>query len=283
MPTSVASAIASSQKFDEAAYVETMFSRAEAFYHQYYNEESLGSPFQRLIEVRQEVKRTGTYTQTFEELAFGAKVAWRNSNRCVGRIYWKTLKVRDLRHVETEQDVFSALVDHLRFATNEGKIRSTITVFKAPNPFDASTIKLWNSQLIRYAGYQRGKTVIGDPAEVEFTRVCQQLGWQGAGTPFDVLPLVIQIGDQAPRMFTLPQQEVLEVPIEHPTLDWFAELHLKWHAVPALSNLTLEVGGIRYMDKTHRFIGYYCNALNSVPNIVMASSTVLRFSTGTFK
>ncbi|WP_368738983.1 nitric oxide synthase oxygenase, partial [Staphylococcus aureus] len=32
-----------------------------------------------------EIKETGTYTHTEEELIYGAKMAWRNSNRCIGR------------------------------------------------------------------------------------------------------------------------------------------------------------------------------------------------------
>lgn len=255
MQTETVSTSLSSEEIDEASYIEILYNKAEDFYHQYYAEKSLGSPFQRLIEIRQEVEHSGTYTQTFEELEFGAKVAWRNSNRCVGRIYWKTLKIKDMRHIDDERDIFNALIDHLRFATNGGKIRSAITVFKAPNPFDNSAIKLWNSQLIRYAGYRKGEKIVGDPAEVEFTEVCQQLGWQGAGTNFDLLPLVIQIGDRAPRVFKLPQQEVLEVAIEHPTFAWFKELQLKWHAVPAISNIALEVGGIRYTAAP--FNGWY--------------------------
>ena len=39
---------------------------------------------------------------------------------------------------------------------------------------------------------------------------------------------------------------MLEVPLTHPDLDWFAELGLRWHAVPAISNMRLEIGGVRY-------------------------------------
>ncbi|MFD2354446.1 nitric oxide synthase oxygenase [Nonomuraea ferruginea] len=31
-----------------------------------------------------EIARRGSYTHTSEELEFGARVAWRNSNRCIG-------------------------------------------------------------------------------------------------------------------------------------------------------------------------------------------------------
>ena len=54
----------------------------------------------RLREIRREISLTGTYRHTLEELEFGARVAWRNSSRCIGRLYWKSLKVRDRREVD---------------------------------------------------------------------------------------------------------------------------------------------------------------------------------------
>ena len=39
---------------------------------------------------------------------------------------------------------------------------------------------------------------------------------------------------------------MLEVPLVHPELEWFAELRLRWHAVPAISNMPLAIGGITY-------------------------------------
>jgi nitric oxide synthase oxygenase domain/subunit len=44
----------------------------------------------------------------------------------------------------------------------------------------------------------------------------------------------------------VPQDAALEVPLSHPDLDWFAELRLRWHAVPAISNMPLSIGGITY-------------------------------------
>lgn len=40
-----------------------------------------------------EVASTGTYHLRESELVFGAKQAWRNAPRCVGRIQWGTLQV----------------------------------------------------------------------------------------------------------------------------------------------------------------------------------------------
>lgn len=48
---------------------------------------------QRLQEVEAEVAATGTYQLRESELVFGAKQAWRNAPRCVGRIQWGKLQV----------------------------------------------------------------------------------------------------------------------------------------------------------------------------------------------
>ena len=36
------------------------------------------------------------------------------------------------------------------------------------------------------------------------------------------------------------------MPLSHPEHDWFAELRLRWHAVPAISNMPLVIGGVTY-------------------------------------
>lgn len=49
---------------------------------------------QRLREVEASIEATGTYQLLEPELVFGAKQAWRNAARCVGRIQWNKLQVR---------------------------------------------------------------------------------------------------------------------------------------------------------------------------------------------
>ena len=49
---------------------------------------------QRLVEVMKEIERNGTYDLTEKELIFGARMAWRNASRCIGRIQWNKLQVR---------------------------------------------------------------------------------------------------------------------------------------------------------------------------------------------
>ena len=215
--------------------------------HQYYLE--------RTAQVQDEIERTGTYWHTYEELAFGARVAWRNSSRCIGRLYWRTLQVVDRRHLSTEEEIFKALVEHIQLATNGGRIQSMMTIFRPSLPGQAS-VRIWNPQLIRYAGYrQPDGSVVGDPLHVELTEVIRRLGWQGGGGPFDILPLVIQLSRRLPRLFELPREHVLEVPLSHPDYPWFAELGLKWHALPVLSSMRLEIGGISYTAAP--FNGWY--------------------------
>jgi nitric-oxide synthase len=209
----------------------------------------------RLAEVYQEYRRSQTYWQTPAELAYGAKVAWRNSTNCIGRIFWQSLNVRDLRHLTTAEEIFAALVEHIELATNNGSIRPYISIF-APQQPGKKGMRIWNPQLIRYAGYRQADgSVVGDPEHCEFTEICQHFGWKGKGTPFDVLPLIIQMPDRPPQWFEIPSKAILEVFLSHPDYPWFADLGLKWHALPAVSDWRLEIGGISY--PTAPFSGWY--------------------------
>jgi nitric-oxide synthase len=210
----------------------------------------------RVREVQATIARYGAYNQSPEELMHGAKVAWRNAARCIGRLTWQNLDVRDLRHVDTAEGMFEGLVEHIRSATNGGKLKPTISIF-APRAPGQPGPRIWNSQLIRYAGYHRhGHHILGDPGQVEFTDRVRALGWKGGpGTAFDVLPLVIQMPGEAPRLFDLPADAILEVKLTHPNYPWFADLGLKWHALPAVSNMRLEIGGVSYTAAP--FNGWY--------------------------
>ncbi|PTM58804.1 nitric oxide synthase oxygenase [Desmospora activa] len=233
-----------------------LFSEAESFIRRCYQE--LGKPAiqaeKRLLEIRREIERNGHYIHTSEELAHGAKMAWRNSNRCIGRLFWNSLQVFDARHLRKEEDIFHALCRHIDYATNNGKIRPTITIFK-PKIQGAQQTRIWNHQLIRYAGYETEEGIVGDPHSIPFTNVCQALGWEGEGTDFDVLPLVVQVRNQKPRWFHIPESLVLEVPIDHPEYPWFEEFNLRWYAVPIISEMQLEIGGIQYTAAP--FNGWY--------------------------
>jgi nitric-oxide synthase len=248
------------EQIEEAATIPPLLLEAVNYLRLLYREQSLPeSQLQkRLAEIYQDYQRSQTYWQTEDELVYGAKVAWRNSTRCIGRIFWETFNVRDLRHLTTAEEIFAAIVDHLQQSTNGGNIRSTISIF-APVAPGQTGIRIWNSQLIRYAGYRQADgSIIGDPDQTEFTELCQHFGWKGQGTRFDVLPLVIQMLGQKPQWFELPKEAVMEVPMTHPDYEWFAELGLKWLALPAVSNWRLEIGGISYSCAP--FSGWYMSA-----------------------
>ncbi len=54
-------------------------------------------------EVAMEIKQTGAYYQTYDEVEYGTKVAWRNQARCRNRIQWNRMEVIDCRHVTTAE------------------------------------------------------------------------------------------------------------------------------------------------------------------------------------
>lgn len=228
------------EQMEDAESLPIVLLEAIDYLRLFYQEQSPGLQLQeRLAEITLEYRRSRTYEQTEEELNYGAKVAWRNSSRCIGRIFGESLIVRDLRHLTSAVEIFDAIVEHLQLATNGGNIRSTISIF-APDLPGQPGIRIWNPLLIRYAGYrQPNGTIIGDPAQIELTEICQHFGWQGQGSQFDVLPLIIQMPGQKPQWFELPKEAVLEVPIIHPEYDWFADLGLKWNALPAVSDWRL--------------------------------------------
>ena len=200
----------------------------------------------RLLEIRRQIHETGTYRHTHDELTFGARVAWRNSSRCIGRLYWHSLRVVDRRDASAPEEIHQHLITHLREATNSGRIRPTISVFAPDTPGHPGP-RVWNEQLIRYAGHRKSDgSVVGDPAYVDFTELVHKMGWNAPGSPFDVLPLIISTHDTKPQLFDVPADAVLEVPLRHPEHEWFADLGLRWHALPAISNMRLRIGGIDY-------------------------------------
>ncbi|MGR7026961.1 nitric oxide synthase oxygenase [Geodermatophilus sp. URMC 62] len=210
----------------------------------------------RLDAVLDEIARTGTYAQTAAELLVGAQLAWRNHVRCVGRRHWRALTLIDARDARTGPEVAAACWRHLRESTNGGAIRTVLTAF-APEAPDGRCLSIRNPQLVRYAGHRAGARVVGDPAHVGLTEQAQALGWRGAGTPFDVLPLVVDLPDGSVHLEEVPADCVLEVAIEHPEVPGIADLGLRWHATPAVSSAVLEVGGLRYTAAP--FSGWYVN------------------------
>ncbi|MBP2475615.1 nitric-oxide synthase [Crossiella equi] len=222
---------------------------AEEFLRMFHDSHSGSGPLsQRLAEVRDEVGRTGTYRHTAAELAYGARVALRDSGWCTSGLPWRRLKVRDLRGMRKPAAVATECFEHLRQATNGGDIRPLVTVF-APDTPDRPGPCIWNEQLVRYAGHRdEDGRVTGDPRYADFTQAVRVMGYRSPAKPgrFDLLPLVVETVDEGPKLFSVPREAVLEVPVTHPELPWFGELGLRWHAVPLITNMRLSIGGISY-------------------------------------
>jgi len=232
------------QQWDPVAQADP--AEAEDFLRLCYAENPrLGPVEPRLAIVRAQIAATGGYVHTTDELSYGAKLAWRNASRCIGRLYWRSLVVLDRRRARTANEIFSLLVRHLQ-AAGRGAIRPVISIFAAAQP-GRPYARVWNEQLIRYAGY-RGEDgrPVGDPRQESFTAAMHGFGWRGKGEAFDVLPLAIETPAEGLRLFELPERAIIEVPLTHPEYGWFAELGLRWHAVPAISNMRLTIGGVNY-------------------------------------
>ncbi|XP_062424602.1 nitric oxide synthase 3 isoform X2 [Rhea pennata] len=263
---------------------EELLVLAREFINQYYvsiRRDNSPAHMQRLRDVEAAIEATGTYQLLEPELIFGAKQAWRNAARCVGRIQWNKLQVFDARDCANVGEMFSFLCTHIQYATNRGNIRrlhppaatsppacsprSAITIFPQRVP-GRGDFRIWNTQLIRYAGYrQPDGSVLGDPANVDITELCIQHGWTPGNGRFDVLPLLLQVPDEPPELFPLPPELVLEVPLQHPTLEWFGELGLRWYALPAVSNMLLEIGGLEFPAAP--FNGWYMSSEIGMRNL----------------
>ena len=115
---------------------------------------------------------------THDELVWGARMAWRNAARCPARVIWKNLTVFDKRHIDTADEMFQAICDHLEYSNNGGNIRPAITIFRQriagkPDP------RVWNSLMCQYAGYEmEDGSIMGDPAASGITKVCKALAFE---------------------------------------------------------------------------------------------------------
>ncbi|WP_229401731.1 nitric oxide synthase oxygenase [Micromonospora okii] len=219
------------------------------FLRLFHTERRLPGLAERVARVREEIAVTGTYRHTSEELVYGAKVAWRQSVRCVGRVRWAGLRVRDRRDVTTVAGIARELAQHLAVADNGGRIQSVMTVFAPDRPGVGPRARVWNDQLVRYCG-RRGfnGSVLGDPAQVAMTDAAVRLGWRPPPVPgrFDLLPWVIETAYEEPTLVEVPRDLVREVALTHPEHPWFEALRLRWHALPVISNMRLRVGGVDY-------------------------------------
>jgi nitric-oxide synthase len=246
--------------------VPAIYAEAEKFIRMFHQARpKAGQVEARLAKMRAEVAATGTYRHTPAELAFGARLALRDSGWCPADVPWRELLVRDLRNVRDGVAVAEACAEHLRMATSAGRINPMVTVFAPDTPWRPGP-RIRNDQLVRYAGYREpdevGGGVLGDRRYVDFTIGVCRLGWRPptGRSAFDLLPLVVETAHDEVTPYPLPKDVVLEVPLEHPELSWFTAMDLRWHAVPVISNRCLTIGGISYPAAPFNGV-YICNAI----------------------
>lgn len=226
------------------------FEEAHAFHRTFTEAHGVGrsAARRRWAEIRNGLLRHGHYDHTPEELTFGARVAWRNHARCIGRLFWSSLVVFDRRDVDDIDDMAGALGTHMAYALGDGRIRSAISIFP---PVRRGTLPahVESAQVTQYAGHVDGSgRIIGDRANVEATRIARTLGWRPPQEPgrFDLLPVILRDARDRRVLAELPPGLVREVDIVHPDFPGIAELGLRWYAVPVVSNMILTIGGIDY-------------------------------------
>lgn len=72
----------------------------------------------RWKQIEKEIQVTGGYQLNDSELIFGAKTAWRNSARCIGRIQWSKLQVNNFRSMTSYNcKNFIKLIEMFRIAS----------------------------------------------------------------------------------------------------------------------------------------------------------------------
>ena len=81
--------------------------------------------------------------------------------------------------------MFSAIVEHIKYSFNDGKIRPTITVFRKRQKDKVPDLRVWNPLMVQFAGYKENvsdnghnetnlcpsQTNIGDQGNLELTQV----------------------------------------------------------------------------------------------------------------
>lgn len=198
--------------------------------------------------VRRDLSSHHFYEHSPEELAFGARLAWRNHGRCIGRLLWETLEVVDCRANGTPEAIEERMGAHLDQAFNGGKVRSVISVFP-PAQADRRAAWIESPQITQYACHvKKDGRLLGDRQNVEATRIAKSLGWKPPGRPgrFDLLPYLVRDKHDQRVLIDLPVDRVREVEIVHPTCKAIDALQLRWYAIPLVSNMILTIGGIDY-------------------------------------
>ena len=76
------------------------------------------------------------------------------------------------REMTDLEECFGKICQHIIYSTNEGNIKPAITVFPERVPGQPDKVRVWNGQIIMFAGYEQDDgCIIGDPVSLDFTKV----------------------------------------------------------------------------------------------------------------
>merc|ERR1719336_304306 len=160
------------------------------------------------------------------------------------------------------------ILKHIDIAWNGGQLQPTATVF-APKDKNGMGPRMVSDQYFRYAGWVDKKTgeILGDPANVGLTRLCQNLGWgipPEDRTRFDPLPIVFQTPNQMYHYVEIPEDKQHRIKFVHPEYPFFEEMELEWFAIPAVATMRLDFGGLMFhmLPFNGWFLSYEMATLN---------------------
>ena len=124
--------------------------------------------------VKSSITLNGYFSLTNDELVHSAKYAWRNSSKCIGRMHWKSLVVKDCRDCSSLDEMFKRICEHIIESSNNGRNIPMISIFPQKLPGKPDPFRIWNPTVIMYAGYQDPdniENVVGNRSNIEFTQV----------------------------------------------------------------------------------------------------------------
>ena len=219
----------------------------------------------RIAEVMAEIQATGTYTHTTDELTVGAKLAWYNHTRCIGKLYWRSPDRPRLPRRHRRRG-------HPRRVLRAPARRPQRRPHQAddhdlrPDAPGKPAARLRNGQIVAYAGLpQRGRHRARRRRRArDHRRSRSRCGWEPEHkTPFDVLPLIVETPTASSAPTRSPTTSIWEIDLEHPTLPGLNDLGLKWYGFPSIANKGMTIGGITY--PTSPFTGWYLAPEISAP------------------
>ncbi|CAJ1959815.1 unnamed protein product [Cylindrotheca closterium] len=230
---------------EEATYFIQRFAQETGLLHGKRLEE-------RLEEIKRSIVEAGSYTQTYDELQYGCRLAWRNCGQFIMRSAYASLTVNDCRQAKTADDCFNQCVKHLKEVFDGGSESPVISVFQPKQDNEFAPVRIWNRDLLGYAAYKRDDgSIMGDSSNLDFTVLCMKFGWipPEEKSDFDILPLLISDaarGHDNPKVFVLPPEAIHEVEFDHPDFDLFRNLNLRWHAQASDASMAIDIGGLLY-------------------------------------